>query len=171
MPRSIVDGGGASAGRPAIQTAAQARTNYRSPTHPNYRQAAPLGRAIGLAPPQAAATEAHFDPTGAPTPPPIDVTPAPTSYTSGSGRVGSIGGGGGAGGVPSPAMFVPPEAVTAAPVAAQPPPVVTAAPPSATNVSGQTFSSVGSPGAFGAYDRLRQSRGPMSGLSVTPEMI
>jgi len=170
----LVDGGGASAGKPAIQTAAKARTAYREPASPAYRKAVPLARAIGLKPAAAAATEAHFTPTGAPTPPPVDIpAPAPVyapppTRTTGSGRSAAIGGSGLA---PVPAAFVPPESITAAPAVAQAPAVVAEAPPSAINVPGQSFTSVGTPGTFGQMDRLRQSRGPTTGLSVTPEMI
>jgi hypothetical protein len=39
------------------------------------------------------------------------------------------------------------------------------------NVPGESFTTVGNPGAFGSYERKRQNRGPRTGLSVTPEMI
>ena len=70
-----------------------------------------------------------------------------------------------------PAVFVPPEAITAPPAVTQPPAVVAEAPPSEVNVPGESFTTVGSPGSFGAYERRRTARGPSTGLSVTPEMI
>lgn len=101
--------------------------------------------------------------------------PPPVVYrTSGSGRSTNqvVSGGSGGGGLAAPpAVFVPPEAVTAPPAVVQPPAVVAEAAPSETNVPGESFTSSGTPGTFGAYQRQRLSRGPRTGLSVTPEMI
>lgn len=92
--------------------------------------------------------------------------------TSGSGRnTSDVVGGGGASAPAVAPIFVPPEAVTAPPAVVQPPAVVAEAAPSETNVPGESFTTVGAPGSFGAYERRRATRGPRSGLSVTPEML
>jgi len=101
--------------------------------------------------------------------------PVPVYRQSGSGRSTSdytgMSDGSGTGLAPVPAAFVPPESVTAAPAVVQPPAVVANATPSENNVPGESFTTVGSPGTFGQLERRRASRGPKSGLSVTPEMI
>ena len=95
-------------------------------------------------------------------------TPPPTR-TSGSGRQTSDLADGGMAG--PPAVYAPPAQMTAPPAVVQPPAITAAANPSATNVAGESFTTVGNPGTFGGYERRRQSRGPRTGLSVTPEMI
>ena len=67
--------------------------------------------------------------------------------------------------------FVPPAQITAPPAAVQPPAVIADAGAGASNTAGESFSSIGTPGTFGEYQRRRQSRGPRTGMSITPEMI
>ena len=59
--------------------------------------------------------------------------------------------------------------MVATPVTPAVPAVV--APPSATNTAGGSFTSSGRGMTAGQLERQRQSRGPRTGLSVTPEML
>ncbi|MET0785596.1 MAG: hypothetical protein ABWY25_02695 [Paenisporosarcina sp.] len=98
------------------------------------------------------------------------------SYDSGGG--GDYGGGGGGGSAapatmstPIEATVVPPAQIQAPPAAVQPPAVIANAGAGASNTAGESFSSIGNPSTFGEYQRRRQSRGPRTGMSITPEMI
>ena len=101
-----------------------------------------------------------------------NITPAPyvpPTRTSGSGRstndaVGSTMAAG-------PAAFAAPATYTAPPAMVEPPGAIAAAGAGAGNVEGASFTSIGTPGSFGEYERRRQARGPRTGMSVTPEMI
>ena len=107
---------------------------------------------------------------------PQNYAPPPTPIYSGSGsRIrGYSGGGGGSGGgeAPVPSMFASPAAVSAPTAMVQPPAIVNPAGAGANNVAGESFETIGQgQGTYGQEQRRRQARGPMTGLSITPEML
>lgn len=134
-----------------------------------YESADAISASPTLVGPEAASSEIAAREAGAAR---LPIKPPPVYRQSGSGRQAEVISSGDGGGLaPTPSVFVPPESVTAAPAVMQPPAVVAEAPPSAVNVPGESFTTVGSPGSFGEYERRRTSRGPRTGMSVTPEMI
>lgn len=100
--------------------------------------------------------------------------PPPKPILSGSGRTRGYesDGGGGVQALAAPApVFYSPESISAPPAQVMPPAVIADAGAGASNVAGESFTTVGNPSTFGGYERQRQSRGPRTGMSVTPEMI
>ena len=105
---------------------------------------------------------------------PAPAPPPPTPIYSGSGsRVrGYSDGSGGGGGAVAPAAYQAPAVYSAPAATVQPPAIVNPAGPGAGNVAGQSFETVGQgEGTYGQEQRRRQARGPMTGLSMTPEML
>ena len=88
-------------------------------------------------------------------------------YPSSGGSSAGYGGGAySGGGMP----VTGPAAVTTAPAPqVAPPPPVTSGP--GAPIAGQSFTKVGSPGTWGSFERQRRNRGPVTGLSITPEML
>lgn len=137
---------------------------YKPPSIQNAATQALMAGGIGAA--QGAAAPAA--PAYIPPPPPQQVF-------SGSGRSRGYVGGQGTGteaAMAPAATFVPPAVAQAPTAAVMPPPEVNPAGPGAGNVAGESFDKVGAgSGTFGQEQRRRQARGPMTGLSVTPEML
>lgn len=169
---TIVGKKAATAERAAVAKAVQRQAAQRTASAPRvYESADAIAASPTLVGPDAAAAELAARETAVQRMAEA-AKPKITYRTSGSGRTTSdvTSGGGGSLATP-PAVFVPPEAITAPPAVTQPPAVVAEAAPSEVNVPGESFTTVGTPGSFGTYERQRFSRGPRTGLSVTPEMI
>jgi hypothetical protein len=102
--------------------------------------------------------------------------PTPVYQSTGAGRTRQIGTSAdseGAGGSPAPVAAIAdsPAVFNAPPAAMEPPAVIADANAGANNVAGESFTSLGNNMTAGEYLRQRGSRGPKTGLSVTPEMI
>lgn len=88
------------------------------------------------------------------------------------GRMPTIPSGGGGNGTPIPTPTPTPVPTPQPPIKppvkppVTPPPVTPPRPPGAG-----TFTNIGVPGTYGRFQRQRRARGPLSGLSLTPEML
>lgn len=73
---------------------------------------------------------------------------------------------------PAPSVFEAAAAANPPPAVVQPPSVATGTNAGTGNVAGEAFNTIGKgTGTFGQELRRRQARGPLTGLSMTPEML